>query len=40
MAFRFYITERAQLNIDDAIDCCEYKSENLGKRFYATLKLH
>jgi hypothetical protein len=34
MAFRFFVTERAQLNIDDSIDWYEYKSENLGKRFY------
>jgi len=28
MAFSFYITERAELNIDDAIDWYELKSEN------------
>jgi ParE toxin of type II toxin-antitoxin system, parDE len=34
MGFKIFITERAQLNIDDAVDYYEFKSKNLGKRFY------
>ncbi|MFP9098047.1 type II toxin-antitoxin system RelE/ParE family toxin [Flavobacterium sp. RHBU_24] len=34
MAFKIFITERAQTNIDDPVDYYEFKSENLGKRFY------
>jgi hypothetical protein len=37
MAFKIFITERAQLNIEDAIDYYEFKREGLGFEFYADL---
>lgn len=35
MAFKILITERAQLNIEDAIDYYEFKRQGLGYEFYA-----
>lgn len=35
MGFKIFFTERAQRNIDEAIDFYEFKSENLGYRFYS-----
>ena len=39
MAFSFYVTERAQLNINEAIDWYEFKGGNLGKRFFTDFEV-
>ena len=34
MAFSLFVTERAQSNINEAIDWYEFKGRNLGKSFF------